>query len=166
MTFNFSLFTSRLQRCRPKTLTFLILRWIFGQSLCIMTGFLIFFQSTASIYLMTVISFERYIILVRPFISKPNFKSSFRNLLSCVLLAFLVTIPPALGWSHYTQDDLKVACNVDWKGKTFNIISYNIFIMFVIFFIPIGLILYFNVKAYNKVLIACGMSVPVSHTKK
>lgn len=125
--------------------------WQFSDRLCRFSGVLIFFQSTVSIYLMTVISLERFMILNKPHAIMPKFRQSIFYVCLCLAAAFVVCILPTLGWSHFKPDSMGVSCNVEWKGKSLQVISYNIFIMVVIFFIPLGLIMFFNVKAYKMV---------------
>ncbi len=117
-----------------------------------MGGFLIFFYSSTSIYLITVISFERYLMITKPFTFK-NLKMSLsiRIIFVCAFAAFVVTVLPCIGWSYYKFYTETYECNIEWTKPTANVRSYIGFIVLALFVVPLGLIIFTSTKSYRKV---------------
>jgi c-opsin len=58
-------------------------------------------------------------------------------ILSVWVFAFLVTIPPLLGWGKYSIEGTGVSCSVDWESTTFNSLTYIAFLFVIGFLIPV-----------------------------
>lgn len=74
-----------------------------------------------------------------------------KNLLIAVCISLACglfwSLMPLFGWSHYSLEDSYISCSVEWKERTFNVISYNICIFAFVFVIPFGLAIFVNVKS-------------------
>ena len=53
---------------------------------------------------------------------------------------------PFVGWSYYSMEGALTSCSVDWADRSFNVVSYNIFIFIISYFIPVVIIIYTNLK--------------------
>jgi len=52
---------------------------------------------------------------------------------------------PFFGWSYYSLEGALTSCSVEWSVRSFNVISYNMFIFVVTFLIPVFVIVFSNV---------------------
>jgi len=52
---------------------------------------------------------------------------------------------PFFGWSYYSLEGALTSCSVEWSVRSFNVISYNMFIFIVTFLIPVLVIVISNV---------------------
>jgi c-opsin len=101
------------------------------------------------VYIMSIISFERYYVLKDPLNMKKitNKKVTIAIIVSIIFSLFW-TLMPLLGWSKYTLEDGLTGCSIEWKPININIISYNILMFIFVFFLPFGLIFITNFKSY------------------
>lgn len=53
---------------------------------------------------------------------------------------------PLAGWSHYSLEGALTSCSVEWKERSLNVISYNITIFAIVYFVPVAIILFTSVK--------------------
>jgi c-opsin len=101
------------------------------------------------VYIMSIISFERYYVLKHPSNMKKitNKKVTIAIMVS-VIFSLFWTLMPLLGWSRYTLEDGLTGCSIEWKPTNLNIISYNISMFIFVFFLPFGLIFITNFKSF------------------
>lgn len=106
-----------------------------------------YFTSCTNVYLMALISLERYLILKNK-IAINNLKLSLlvRSLFTSVALGLFWSVMPLLGWSRYTLEDSAISCSIDWKERSLNVISYNVAIFIFVFILPFGTVIYTNIK--------------------
>ena len=106
-----------------------------------------YFCACTNVYLMTMISVERYYILKCPTnVKNLNKKKSYLAIFICVLLGLFWSFMPIIGWSHYSLEDSLTSCAVEWKEHSLNVTSYNIAIFIFVFIIPFGAIVLANLK--------------------
>lgn len=130
-----------------KTNCFYFSRWVFGNLICTITGFIMYFIGCTSIYLLTVISFERWFVIMNPFKQRLfDKKISIFTVIFCCLFSLIWCIAPLLGWSHYSLELSKTTCSVEWNDKSFNVVSYNFVIFGFVYFIPLVLLFITNIK--------------------
>ncbi|RXG73426.1 Melanopsin [Armadillidium vulgare] len=76
--------------------------WYFSDLVCVSYGFLMSLFGIGSITTLTVLSFERYLMISKPLTSSQMTKK--RSLLIIVFIwvySSLVTLPPLLGWGGF-----------------------------------------------------------------
>lgn len=73
-------------------------------------------------------------------INRHSFATNFRIVLLCVFLGLLAPTAPLLGWSKYSINISQVSCDIEWKDRSLNVVSYNIAIFFFVFFVPLTFI--------------------------
>lgn len=101
------------------------------------------------VYLMTAISFERYYILYKTInINTMNYKMGIRYVIGSILLSFFWSTTPLLGWSHYSLEDGRISCTVEYKDRSNNVFSYNVSMFLFVFLIPFSLIILTNIKSF------------------
>lgn len=115
--------------------------------MCTVSGFVMYFIGCSSIYLLTAISFERWYVIVEPFKQRHfTIKTTLVIILSCCLFSLIWCVAPLLGWSHYSLELSLVTCSVEWHDKSWNVVSYNIFIFGFVYLIPLIILIYTNIK--------------------
>ncbi|CAH2267516.1 jg22604 [Pararge aegeria aegeria] len=80
-------------------------RWVFGHTMCVLYGFFMALLGITSITTLTVISFERYLMVTRPLSSRHL--SSKGAVLSVVFIwsySLALTTPPLMGWGNYVNE--------------------------------------------------------------
>ena len=101
------------------------------------------------VYMMSIISFERYYVLKDPSnMKKINKKTVSTAILVSLFLSLFWSIMPLVGWSKYTIEDALCACSIEWKEKNLNVISYNVSIFIFVFLLPFTFIFVTNFKSY------------------
>ena len=67
-----------------------------------------------------------------------------------IVLAFLIGLfwstMPLLGWSEYSLEGAMISCSIEWNKQTPSVLSYNISISIFVYFIPLFLLIYTNLK--------------------
>ncbi|CAF1051697.1 unnamed protein product [Brachionus calyciflorus] len=121
-------------------------QWIFSQLGCVISGFLMYFIGCTSIYIMALISLERYFMIYNSLKTKLNSNQVLFSILICVILGFIWAFLPLVGWSHYSLEGALTSCSVEWNERNFNVLSYNVTIFITVFFIPILIIIITNFK--------------------
>ena len=131
-------------------------KWIWSRSVCIFSGFLVYFVGCIQVYLMVIISYVRFIILKKP---KNKKKIKLRFIVKSVLISIMISLfwstAPIFGWSHYSLEDSFVSCSVEFNEKSLNVISYNISMFIFVFLVPFGIIIYTNTRSLLLVTLFC-----------
>ncbi|VEN40981.1 unnamed protein product, partial [Callosobruchus maculatus] len=80
-------------------------RWILGRTLCKMYGFFMSLLGISSITTLTVLAFERYLIVSRPFRNHGlNRKEAIYLVLGIWIYSLILTSPPLFGWGKYVNE--------------------------------------------------------------
>ena len=112
--------------------------WYFGHSVCVMYGFFMTFLGLTSITLLTAISLDRYILIVRTMRSVTiDCRIALRAIAGCVLYALVWAGLPLLGWNEYVLEASGLACSVNWQSKTPASTSYIILLLIGCLFLPL-----------------------------
>lgn len=115
--------------------------WYFGHSMCIIYGFIMTFLGLTSITLLTAISLDRYILIVRTMRSVTiDCRIALRAIGGCVLYALVWAGMPLLGWNEYVLEASGLACSVNWQSKSPASMSYIILLLIGCLFLPLGFI--------------------------
>ncbi|RNA28801.1 melanopsin [Brachionus plicatilis] len=121
-------------------------RWLFQEIGCMISGFMMYLIGCTSIYIMALVSLERYCLIYNSFKTKIDVHQVVFSVLLCFILGFIWAILPIFGWSHYSLEGAYTSCSVEWNEKSFNVVSYNITIFITVFIIPIAVISFTNLK--------------------
>lgn len=82
------------------------------------------------------------------YINKITYKICIAGIFLSVFFGLFWSVLPLIGWSYYSLEENKIVCSVEWKHKSFNVISYNISIFVFVFILPIVIIVYTSVKIF------------------
>jgi hypothetical protein len=125
---------------------------MFSKEGCIGSAFFMYFIGCTSIYLMAVLSLERYYIICKPLnIRKLSAKTNLVSITACTLNGLLWAVLPLLGWSHYALEGANTSCSVEWRERSVNVMSYNIVIFCLVYLLPLGVILFTNARLVSLV---------------
>ncbi|KAJ8319407.1 hypothetical protein KUTeg_004498 [Tegillarca granosa] len=123
--------------------------WIFGDSGCKFYGFLVYFLGVTSMYTLCALSFDRCIVITKPFFAT-NITHTVAGIIiaGCWLLGMFWAILPLIGWNSYELEVPYTSCSVVWDSKEPLRFSYNITIFFTCFCIPVTVMGYSYTMIY------------------
>lgn len=126
----------------PVTLAAAITKgWIFGQTICVIYGFFMALFGIASITTLTVLAYDRYLMIRYPFSSSRLTKeTALYAVVGIWIYAFAVTGPPLFGWNRYVNESANISCSVDWESGEHS--NYVIYIFVFGLFLPVTVIIY------------------------
>nr|BAQ54695.1 opsin, pteropsin type [Sympetrum frequens] len=126
----------------PMTLTAaLFRRWIFGRTMCVIYGFFMSLLGIASITTLMVLSFERYVMISKPFQVRRLSQKGAVALIGVIwVYALLLTTPPLFGWGDYVHESANISCSVNWESKTISATTYVIFLFAMGLVVPVFVI--------------------------
>ncbi|XP_071549153.1 visual pigment-like receptor peropsin [Panulirus ornatus] len=103
--------------------------WYFGKQFCTAYAFLMSFFGIASITTLTVLSFERYLMISRPWkTTELTHRCSLVIMLGVWVYAFVTTAPPLAGWGGFGIEGPGISCSIDWETRTWMNTSYIVFL--------------------------------------
>ncbi|KAL4090684.1 hypothetical protein QTP88_025476 [Uroleucon formosanum] len=126
----------------PVTLAAAITKgWIFGQTICVIYGFFMALFGIASITTLTVLAYDRYLMIRFPFSSSRLTKETALYAIAGIwIYAFAVTGPPLFGWNRYVNESANISCSIDWESGEHS--NYVIYIFVFGLFLPVTVIIY------------------------
>ena len=74
-----------------------------------------------------------------------DFKLAYMYIFLFILIGLGCSMAPFFGWSFYSLEGALTSCSVEWSIRSLNVISYNMFIFFITFLIPVFVIVFSNV---------------------
>ena len=128
----------------------------FGKVGCYLEAFLMFFIGTSTIYMFTFISCVRYIHVKDLQIQKKNYSFVIKGILICCSAALAWALMPIFGWSEYSLEGAMISCSIEWNKRTVGVTSFIITFAFLIFLIPLGILIYTSTKI---MCIVCDMKI-------
>ncbi|XP_052081137.1 rhodopsin-like [Mytilus californianus] len=119
---------------------------------CTYYGFFMTFEGLASMLLLTMITVDRYIYVVKHNLSKQQLtKPIIITLTVSVLMTFGFTVSPLLGWNKYTYAGVGTSCAIDLATENNNGQSFVITIRVIYFALPVSLMIFAYGSIYVKV---------------
>ncbi len=79
-------------------------------------------------------------------------KATYVTIGACTMFGLFCAAAPLFGWSYYSLEGALTSCSVEWADRSFNVVSYNVFIFFITFFIPLLVIICCNLGIYVLVM--------------
>ncbi|KAG8295938.1 parapinopsin-like [Homalodisca vitripennis] len=135
-------------------------RWLFGRLMCIMYGFFMSLLGISSITTLMVLSFERYLIISRPFHSRHlTHKGAICLILAIWTYSLVLTAPPLFGWGAYVNEAANISCSVNWETRSYNATTYILFLFAMGLVVPVVVICfsYINIiRTMKKNMLAMG----------
>ena len=118
-------------------------RWLFGMAGCIFHGFTVTALGLTQIGILTVLSFDKYITIVKNDWHQFNTNSAtYLLLFGCMLYGFLLATYPLLGWNRYAMEDAHISCSIYWSGSSASEVSYSLCLLIFGLVIPVTVMVY------------------------
>lgn len=134
--------------------------WIFGDAACKYYAFLMTFCGLGTMLILSVISIDRYIHIVKKNLSsRLSTKFSISINCFCMAITLMFCICPLLGWNQYTYEGVGTACAIDLIGEVNNGRSFIIALLVVFFAIPVTVMLFAYGSTFAKV---CSQQHPLT----
>nr|QGW08863.1 long-wavelength-sensitive opsin [Lepisosteus platyrhincus] len=117
--------------------------FILGHPMCVFEGFTVATCGIAGLWSLTVISWERWVVVCKPF---GNVKFDSKWALGGIIFTWVWSAgwcaPPIFGWSRYWPHGLKTSCGPDvFSGNEDpGMVSYMVVLMITCCIIPLGII--------------------------
>ncbi|KAL3265258.1 hypothetical protein HHI36_009472 [Cryptolaemus montrouzieri] len=102
----------------------------------------------ASITSLSVLAFERYIIVSQPFQNRMvTRKGAVGLVIGIWIYSFGLTVPPLVGWGQYVNEAANISCSVNWESQSYNAMTYICYLFIFGLVIPLILIVisYINI---------------------
>ncbi|XP_070193485.1 parapinopsin-like, partial [Littorina saxatilis] len=117
--------------------------WLYGHNGCVFEGFTVYFLGLTSVYLLTAISLDRYIVIARPLIGHLiTHKMACVSIALCWLGGFLWAAAPLFGWNEFRLEGAGVSCSVVWESTNPTYTSYIFVIFTFCLVIPLALMVF------------------------
>ncbi|KAL1489761.1 hypothetical protein ABEB36_013696 [Hypothenemus hampei] len=117
--------------------------WIWGTTMCVIYGFFMSLLGISSITGLSVLAFERFLIVSRPFQRHcMNRKNACFIVIGIWFYALCLTVPPLLGWGKYGIEAANISCSVNWEDRSSNAASYIMYLFFFGLILPLIVIVY------------------------
>lgn len=151
---------------KTKIKVYYYLRWIFRESGCAFSGFIMYFVGCTSIYLIVAISIERYQLnfIKTNLITSINLNclkryfavrsTLFKRVLTkskcyiiaffCIMFGFIWAFLPMIGWSSYILEKAHTTCSINLYDRSVSGFSYSIAMFVFVYFGPLSVIIYTN----------------------
>ncbi|XP_069106957.1 melanopsin-like [Argopecten irradians] len=117
--------------------------WVFGEHGCILHGFAMTALGLFQIFILTVMSFEKYVIMAKKswerFLSKT---ATAYTVIGCVVLALFLASCPLFGWNSYTLEEQKTSCSINWSDRSPSSLCYTFLLMLLGLAIPVSVMLF------------------------
>ncbi|XP_021368658.1 rhodopsin-like [Mizuhopecten yessoensis] len=118
-------------------------KWLFGRFGCVFHGFIVTALGLTQIAILTVLSFEKYISIVKYHWSHLVTQSATLLLLfGCFMYGFLLAAYPLLGWNRYTIEGANISCSIDWTARSPIDLSYSLCLLLIGLVFPLAVMSY------------------------
>eukprot|EP00095_Tigriopus_kingsejongensis_P001031 maker-scaffold587_size153100-snap-gene-0.29 protein:Tk01031 transcript:maker-scaffold587_size153100-snap-gene-0.29-mRNA-1 annotation:"hypothetical protein DAPPUDRAFT_302649" len=118
--------------------------WRLGHFPCLATGFSMTLLGMVSIFTLTSLAIQRWLLVTRPGKFSVNNWTHARLILTLIwLLSLAVALPPLLGWSFYAPETSGLSCAPAWEDHSS--IGYNWYMLSLGFFLPMSIIVFTSV---------------------
>ncbi|KAL8561006.1 hypothetical protein ACOMHN_050086 [Nucella lapillus] len=131
--------------------------WLYGDPGCVFEAFTVYFLGLTSMYLLSAISLDRYIIIAKP-LEGPciTHKVAGAGIGACCFGGLLWASLPLVGWNRYVLEGGGISCSVDWENAHHPhhhaLHSSYIFTIFVFaFLLPLGVMAFSYYHVYMTV---------------
>ncbi|XP_033726492.1 rhodopsin, GQ-coupled-like [Pecten maximus] len=127
-------------------------RWVFGDAGCTLHGFIMTSFGLFQIFIITAMSFEKYVIVVKNswylFVSKTGTRFSIGGSL---LMGITLGSCPIIGWNSYKLEIQNVSCSIDWSDKGDIAVSFTYLLLMVGFVMPVSIMLFSYISIFLEI---------------
>lgn len=126
--------------------------WYFGPLMCDIYALLGSIWGCGSIWSMTMIAFDRYVVIVKGLSAKPmTTGKALMEIAFIWVFSAIWTILPMVGWNRYVPEGNLTACGTDYLSKDWLSRSYILVYGFFVYFLPLMMIIYSYYHILNTV---------------
>ncbi|XP_060084025.1 melanopsin-B-like [Ylistrum balloti] len=123
--------------------------WVFGESGCVLHGFAMTTLGLFQIFILTVMSFEKYIIMAKKSLERLLSRTGTTyTIIACVILALFLGCSPLLGWSSYKLEEQKTSCTIDWSDRSPSALCYTFLLMVLGLVLPVAIMLFSYINIF------------------
>ncbi|XP_032785357.2 tachykinin-like peptides receptor 86C [Daphnia magna] len=123
--------------------------WRFGTTYCMIDRFLSELTNAASIFTLTVTSYDRYLAIVKPFFPRSTRKRAVLTIFTCWIIAVTLATPNLLYSNEFISsgEDL-TKCEIVWPEQDviLNNYSYRILVFLITYLLPSVSMAYWNFR--------------------
>ncbi|XP_053391147.1 melanopsin-like, partial [Mercenaria mercenaria] len=112
---------------------------------CVYYGFSTTLLGITQISLLATIALDRYLVIVRPTHNTIGMNKAVIMVIMvmcCYGYGFLWAVLPAIGWSSYQLEGIRLRCAINWRSKRPLDLSYSMSILVLVWVVPLGVILF------------------------
>ncbi|CAG5126966.1 unnamed protein product, partial [Candidula unifasciata] len=118
-------------------------RWLWGDAMCDVEGFIVYFLGLSSMYILMAIALDRYIAISKPLLGTKITKTvAAASCGLCYFLGFLWAVFPAFGWNEYDLEGAGISCSVIWETDDPLYTSYIYVIFIFCLVVPLAVMFY------------------------
>ncbi|CAF2984196.1 unnamed protein product [Rotaria sp. Silwood2] len=110
-------------------------QWLYQRTGCQLSAIIAYLYGCSSSYLLCGASISRFYIIVRPFQAKN---------VTVILIAFLWTMLPVMGWNEYTMEGTRTSCCINWYDRRTSYVAFIGFLFIVVYCIPLIILITAN----------------------
>ncbi|XP_021355908.1 visual pigment-like receptor peropsin [Mizuhopecten yessoensis] len=127
-------------------------KWMFGEVGCALHGFIMTTFGLIQIFVLAVMSFEKYIIVVRnnwdSFVSKNGTRFTIAG---CLMLGVILGSCPLFGWNSYKLELQRTSCSIDWGDKSIKSLTYTYLLLLVGLVVPVSVMFFSYINIYLEI---------------
>jgi hypothetical protein len=98
--------------------------------------------------------YSRYYSISKPISAKEiDYNIAVKSIILAILIGLFWSSMPLIGWSEYSLEGAMISCSIEWNKQTPSVLSYNISISIFVYFIPLFILVYTNLKILSFVYI-------------
>ena len=131
----------------------LVGEWRYSSTLCGMHGFAVLFLASVSMHTISLLAFNRYCRVVKPWLFRRIFSTTFLvgSVLGVILMAaFFLGLPLAAGWAFFHFHSGKITCVLEFHHPTTDKV-YTSLLGLEVVLIPFAIITFCYIKVFLKV---------------
>ena len=131
-----------------RTVVFALERWIFGDTWCHGSAYLIRVLHISTVFHLCAISYERYNVIFKNPLNYDGHITKKRAIVNVTLLWVIpaaMSLGPLVGWGGFVYNSEMFVCEQKWDGQT------TLPFLGVTFFLPLGVIVFLNFRVLKVV---------------
>jgi len=118
--------------------------WMFGEFACDLYSVFGAITGLGSLLTHVFITYDRYNVIVHGVSGKPlTFGKAFAMIIFIYAYAIGISIPPLLGWGHFTLEGILDSCSFDYLTQDWAVRSHGLFLFVFCYMVPLSSIIYF-----------------------
>ncbi|XP_033727601.1 melanopsin-B-like [Pecten maximus] len=123
--------------------------WVFGEHGCILHAFAMTALGLFQIFILTVMSFEKYVIMAKKswerFLSRTG---TAYTIIGCMILGLFLGSCPLLGWNSYTLEAQKTSCSINWSDRSPSSLCFTFLLMLIGLACPVSVMLFSYINIF------------------